>query len=383
MKRHMKTPKLRMIAALLGTLLAGGGVQATTFAPLTLVQQAKKADVIVQATIGIPTTVTEGTQVYAVYPLKVSETLAGDAATLPQTVGSQSGGGPALFVLSGVETAPVFQAGQELVLLLYKGRLDSPLVGYNQGAYLISNGQVSVLNAPLATTPGTGTVIQQSAGQNLPGQNSSGLPLPFQTPPAQTLPAPTPVNQPVLPPITAVQATPQTGATPAPLNPVVPLPAVAVAPGAVNPVPLLPGALLPGAPGIPISTVKAPTALTPTPPASAPAVPASAIPAPELPTPVVTTALALEAQPSAPVVPATSAAGGSAAAGSSATTSASATVPTGSTQPASSVAAVVTSVQTATAPVTSPPATAAPGVLGTIRTSAELKAAIVAARASK
>ncbi len=378
MKRHRKTPKFRMIAALLGTLLAGGGVQATTFAPLTLVQQAKKADVIVQATIGIPTTVTEGTQVYAVYPLKVSETLAGDAATLPQTVGSQSGGGPALFVLSGVETAPVFQAGQELVLLLYKGRLDSPLVGYNQGAYLISNGQVSVLNAPLATTPGTGTVIQQSAGQNLSGQNSSGLPLPFQTPPAQTLPAPTSVNQPVLPPITAVQAIPQTGLTPAPLNPVVPLPAVPVAPGAVNPVPLLPGA-----PGTPISTVKAPTALTPTPPASAPAVPASAIPAPELPTPVVTTALALEAQPSAPVVPATSAAGGSAAAGSSATTSASATVPTGSTQPASSVAPVVTSVQTANAPVTSSPATAAPGVLGTIRTSAELKAAIVAARASK
>ena len=73
---------------------------------------------------------------------------------LPQTVGGQGGGSPALFVLSGVEAAPVFQAGQEAVLLLYKGRLDSPLVGYNQGAYLIANGQVSVLTVPAAPAQG-------------------------------------------------------------------------------------------------------------------------------------------------------------------------------------------------------------------------------------
>ena len=131
----MKTPMLKAVALLVGSLLAGGVAQATTFAPLTLVQQAKKADVIVQATIGIPMGVTENNQVYVVYPLKISETRAGDASTLPQTVGSQGGSGPALFVLSGVESAPVFQVGQEVVLLLYKGRMIKITVNYYDGTF--------------------------------------------------------------------------------------------------------------------------------------------------------------------------------------------------------------------------------------------------------
>ncbi|MGY2892372.1 hypothetical protein [Deinococcus sp. UYEF24] len=368
----MKTPNLRIIAALLLGSLLTGGVGATTFAPLTLVQQAKKADVIVQATIGLPTTVTEGTQVYAVYPLKVSETLAGDAATLPQTVGSQGGGGPALFVLSGVETAPVFQLGQEVVLLLYKGRLDSPLVGFNQGAYLISNGQVSVLNAPLATTPGAGMGVQQSATQS-----SAGLPLAFQTPSLQPLPTQIlPTQALAVQPVSPAGTTSQSGLTPAPLNSVVPLPAVPAGSGTFGSV----TSSQAGA-GTPTSPASASAPVIPAPLTTLPAVPTSASPAsalqaPEAPTPVFTTAPDSESQP---LAPATSAASDPAVK----------PLPNGSTGSTSSVsgslppAGSVQGVPAATTAVASPSVVVAAGVLGTIRTPAELKAAIVAARASK
>ena len=148
--------------ALLALATLASPVQATTFAALSLTQQAKKADVIVQATIGAPTTVTEAGRTYNVYPLKVSETLAGDAAMLPQIGGTQGGGSPALYVLSGMERGPSFQSGQEAVLLLYKGRFDSPLVGFNQGAYLVSGGLVSVLFAP-EPNPATQTAVNQNA----------------------------------------------------------------------------------------------------------------------------------------------------------------------------------------------------------------------------
>ena len=204
-------------------------VQATTASPLTLEQQARKADVIVQATIGTPTTVTEGGQAYSVYPLKVSETLAGDAAQLP---GGQGGGGPALYVLSGMELAPVFQSGQEAVLLLYKGRLDSPLVGFNQGAFLILNGLVSVL--PIQPVSGQGGAV--------PGASSTppGTPL---TPAVQNQPVPNPTTQTpatqtpgILTPATPAAGTPTpatqppTAPTSAAIPPVTPVSAAQPAP---------------------------------------------------------------------------------------------------------------------------------------------------------
>ncbi len=280
-------------------------VQATTASPLTLVQQAKKADVIVQATIGTPTTVTEGGQAYSVYPLKVSETLAGDAAQLPQLPGSQGGGGPALYVLSGMELAPVFQSGQEAVLLLYKGRLDSPLVGFNQGAFLISNGLVSVL--PIQPVPGQG-----GAG---PGASIT----PFGTPPApaaQDQPVQTPVTQNPVGQTSATQ-TPSTQ-TPATQTPVVQTPAT-------------------------------PTLTTPAPATSGtqtPATPTPATPTPATPTP------------------------GSQAAGSQAA---------GTETPAIQPPAAPTPAASTPAAQPAPVAT----VLGSLRTPAELKAAIVAARAAK
>ena len=212
-------------------------VQATTASSLTLEQQARKADVIVQATIGTPTTVTEGGQAYSVYPLKVSATLAGDAAQLPQLPGGQGGGGPALYVLSGMELAPVFESGQEAVLLLYKGRLDSPLVGFNQGAFLISNGLVSVLPIqPVlgqgGAVPGTSSTPPETpltpAVQNQPVPNPA-----TQTPATQTQATPTPG---ILTPATPAAGTPTpatqppTAPTPAAIPPVTPPPAAQPAP---------------------------------------------------------------------------------------------------------------------------------------------------------
>ncbi|GHF52550.1 hypothetical protein HNQ07_003185 [Deinococcus metalli] len=111
---------------------------ATTAPTLTFAQQAKKAEVIVRATLGTAATVTEGGAAYTVYPLTVAETLTGDAGTLPQYQGR-----PALYVLQGLADLPTLTAGQEVVALLYARRLDSPVVGFNQGLYPVSSGKVT------------------------------------------------------------------------------------------------------------------------------------------------------------------------------------------------------------------------------------------------
>lgn len=232
-------------------------VQATTASPLTLVQQARKADVIVQATIGAPTTVTEGGQAYSVYPLRVSETLAGDAAQLPQLPGGQGGGGPALYVLSGMELAPVFQSGQEAVLLLYKGRLDSPLVGFNQGAFLISNGLVSVL--PIQPVQGQGGAVS-GAPNTLPGTlpTPAVQDQPVQTPATQAPVTQTPTAQ---TPATQTLAT-QTPATQTPTTstPTTPAPATSgtQTPAIRSPVGSAPAAIFPVTP--PLAAQPAPVA---------------------------------------------------------------------------------------------------------------------------
>jgi len=328
---------VRPLRLALVSLLLGGAGQATIFQTLTLAQQAKKADVIVQATIGTPTTATEGGQTYAVYPLKVSETLAGDAATLPQTVGSQGGNGPALYVLSGVDSAPTFQAGQEAVLLLYKGRLDSPLVGYNQGAYLISGGLVSPLVSPLAA--GTPPV---TTGNGVPGQPQSPVqPAPQgYTPPASGRES----GQTAIPTTPTASTVPGTAsdASAAASN------QAAARAAALNPATTAPG----------VSTTVAGTA-----------VPTGSLPA---------TAPLAATTPAPVAAGASSAATGTPGAGTSAA-GATGTPGTGTAETGPTTAAPGTS--TAPASVTSTPVVN--GVLGTIRTPAELKAAIVAARAGK
>lgn len=122
---------------------------ATSAPTLTLAQLAKKADVVVRATLGAAVAVTEGGVAYQVYPLTVAETLAGDAASLPQYQGR-----PALYVMQGLADLPSLSAGQDVIALLYARRLDSPLVGFNQGLYVIASGKVgAATGTPAATAP--------------------------------------------------------------------------------------------------------------------------------------------------------------------------------------------------------------------------------------
>lgn len=126
------------------TLLLGAALTvlspalATTAPTLTLAQQAQRAEVIVRATLGTPAEVKDGEVTYLAYPLTVTETIAGDAAKLPQQDGR-----PALFVLKGVDGLPDLRAGLEVVALLYASRLDSPVVGFNQGLYPVTAGKVA------------------------------------------------------------------------------------------------------------------------------------------------------------------------------------------------------------------------------------------------
>lgn len=146
---------MRRALTLLAALTVGAApltAGATTAPTLTLTQQARKAAVIVRATLGTSTRVTEGDVTWMVYPLTVAEAVVGDPATLPQREGK-----PTLYVLAGLEGVPELRAGQEGFFLLYAGRLDSPLVGFSQGFYPIVNGQVTRPSATAADTASTGT----------------------------------------------------------------------------------------------------------------------------------------------------------------------------------------------------------------------------------
>ncbi|WP_102127705.1 hypothetical protein [Deinococcus planocerae] len=145
---------MRRALTLLAALALGAAplsAHATTAPTLTLTQQARKADVIVRATLGTPTNVTEGEATWITYPLTVTETVAGDPATLPQREGR-----PVLYVLSGLEDLPELRAGQEAFLLLYSRRMDNPIVGFAQGVYPIVNGRVTRPGEAAGTTAGTG-----------------------------------------------------------------------------------------------------------------------------------------------------------------------------------------------------------------------------------
>lgn len=179
------------------------GAQATTAPPLTLTQQAKKADVIIRATLGTPSTVKDGEVTWLVYPLTVTETVAGDPASLPQLDGK-----PALYLLSGVEGLPDLRAGQDAFLLLYSKRLDSPIVGFAQGLYPVENGKVlrtgtdpgapteapTPPTAPTTTgsaTTSTGTASSPATGAGTTAGANAGTAAPGPTPSAATPGVPT------------------------------------------------------------------------------------------------------------------------------------------------------------------------------------------------
>jgi len=158
-----------LTAAVLGAGLLPA--RATTAPTLTLTQQAKKADVIVRATLGLAKSVKEGDVTWMVYPLTVTETVAGDTASLPQTEGK-----PALYVLAGLEDGPVLRTGQEAFFLLYARRLDSPIVGFTQGVYPIENGRVTRLGTSAVADAGSTASTVATPGATVSGSSNTASP---------------------------------------------------------------------------------------------------------------------------------------------------------------------------------------------------------------
>ncbi len=167
---------MRRGAVLLGALLAvlPGSLlmaQATTAPPLTLAQQARKAQVIVRATLGQPSDVQEGGVTYVAVPLTVTETLAGDPASLPQREGA-----PALFFLKGAADLPALRAGMDVIALLYTDRLDSPLVGFYQGLYPVVNGAiVNGTSVNGASVPASGAAAPTAAPPAVAAPGTPGV----------------------------------------------------------------------------------------------------------------------------------------------------------------------------------------------------------------
>lgn len=235
---------MRLALILLAALALGAGpltAGATTVPTLTLTQQARKADVIVRATLGNPTTVKEGDLTWLAYPLTVSETVAGDPASLPQLEGK-----PALYLLSGLEGLPELRSGQDAFLLLYSRRLDSPVVGFWQGVYPIENGKVTKPASSLApaltpqtgeaqtatgttttgTATGTATTGAASTGTTASGTTTSG------TTGGTTAPAPPAAG--TATPGTGSTTTPPSTATATPSTPAATTPAATTTPGTAS-----------------------------------------------------------------------------------------------------------------------------------------------------
>ena len=133
-------------ATLIAALLLSGA-SATVVPPLDFNQQVRKAQVIVEATIVSVRQQERDGQRWNVYRLRITETLAGNAADLPTDENT-----PALWVLDGAVDAPQFKVDDQAILLLYRTLMDSPVVGYNQGVYRIRNGQVEGAQNPQLTT---------------------------------------------------------------------------------------------------------------------------------------------------------------------------------------------------------------------------------------
>ena len=167
---------------LLAAALGMNAACATTAPALTLEAQAKKAEVIIRAVLGPPATVQDGAVTYLAYPIaELKETVAGNAASLPQHEGK-----PALFFLQGAQDLPTLQAGQEVFALLYARKLDSPLVGFNQGLYPVVNGSVqpnSVMQAAKVAQAQAEAQAQAAAQTTGATQTSGAAPATTQTPP--------------------------------------------------------------------------------------------------------------------------------------------------------------------------------------------------------
>jgi hypothetical protein len=150
-------------------LSAASSAYATTINPLELTQQVKKADLILHIKVKFIDSTQENTGelFWRVYTFEVLETLSGDPKILPANTddNEKAKGLPTFAILGGgdlvLEGAPILKAfneekGQEwsgeYVVMLYKplsselGKsYDNPIVGFNQGIYLVQNNTVSTL----------------------------------------------------------------------------------------------------------------------------------------------------------------------------------------------------------------------------------------------
>ncbi len=153
----MKTRALFLIAL----LLCCGITQATTYPKLSLEAQAERADVIVRATVRAVQAEERNKRPWRVYGLTVQQTWRGDANTLPKLQAT-----PSFAILGGdklkLEGAPSFKENEEWILFLYTKAYDSPIVGFNQGAYRIQGenvfdvaGKIVQLEADGKKTPAT------------------------------------------------------------------------------------------------------------------------------------------------------------------------------------------------------------------------------------
>jgi hypothetical protein len=106
---------------------------ATTYPKLTLETQLERAEVIVRATIKEVVRVDRNKRPWTVYTLQTQQFWRGEGL-LPKTSDQPS------FAIFGsdkikLEGAPSFRVGEEWIFLLYTKNYDSPIVGFNQGAY--------------------------------------------------------------------------------------------------------------------------------------------------------------------------------------------------------------------------------------------------------
>ncbi|MBX8465381.1 hypothetical protein K5D85_09485 [Deinococcus sp. RIT780] len=205
-----------MRGALLAGLLGLGAAQATVAPTLSLEQQARRAEVIVRATLGSPVDVRDGDVTYVAYPLTVTETIAGDPATLPRHEGA-----PALLFLKGASDLPQLRAGQDVIALLYSARMDSPLVGFNQGLYPVVNGSLVPGVAPGTATPPTSAAPASTA----PASTAPASTAPASTAPASGGATPAPTTAPSPAPIPAPGSTPADPPAANPANPLITDPA--------------------------------------------------------------------------------------------------------------------------------------------------------------
>lgn len=193
------------LGALTASLLLPVGQAATVAPTLPLDTQARRAELIVRGSLGAPQTVTEGHVSWRVYPLTLSETVVGDAGRLTSLAGE-----PALYVWAEADDLPSWRTGQDAFFLLYATRMDSPLVGYNQGYYPVIDGSVTLPAGETASRPTTFTSavpVQSPVASG--GAIAATAPATVSVPPANEKQLPAPADPaPDAPPVSALDRDP-------------------------------------------------------------------------------------------------------------------------------------------------------------------------------